>query len=133
MINWIKQSWRELTTEVFLKSTAREGIVDTFLRWVGAVLFLGTFFFLIYHFDEYAVRFDQWGHQKFGWKLSDVPSSGKVAWHRLTAGVLAGVGVIFVTLGYCISLYRRIKARIAVSKAKAEQLGSDYAPGDSKP
>jgi hypothetical protein len=34
---------------------------------------------------------------------------------------MTGAGILFSTLDFLTSLYRRIKARIAVAKAKAEQ------------
>lgn len=129
MTKWFNGFWRGFIDEVFMRSAYGEKVVaDTFFRWLVGMSFFVGFYFSIYHFDEYAVRFDQWGHEALGWKLSVVPSSGKVAWHRLAAGGLAGVGVIFVTLGYVTALYRRIKARIAKSKAEAEQSARPVVP-----
>ena len=122
MIYWIRCFGRGLIEEIFMKSTSKDGTeVDTFFKWVIAISFFSAAYFLIFYYDENAVRFDQWCHAVLGWKLADVPSPAKVAWHRLMAGVMAGGGAFITTLIYAASVYRRIKARIGVSEAKAEQ------------
>lgn len=112
MINRIKIIAIWIINEITLKSNSTEEDIDTFFRWTIYVILYYVFYITIYHFDEYAVKFDQWGHQVLGWKLSDVPSPAKVSLHRLKAGALAGVGIFIATVGYLTALYRRIKIQI---------------------
>jgi hypothetical protein len=122
MKEWIQGFWRGLADEIFLKSKyGKELGADTFLRWIVSVSVFAICYWLIYNYDAMSVKYDQWMHSTFGQELSDVPSNSKVSWHRLTGGVLCGVGAIAATFDFTVNLYRRIKARIAASKAKAAQ------------
>ena len=119
MIGWIKGFFKGFVEELCVKSKFGNQLgVDTLYRWVASTCFFALGYFLIFNFDTWMIEYDKWTHTTFGWQLSDVPSPSKIAWHRLTGGLMCGAGIFVVTLHYLISLYRRIKARIAASKAK---------------
>ena len=121
MIDWLKGFWRGLVDEIFMKSNyGKQMGTDTFFRWVVCVIVFVGFYFWVYNFDARGVETDKWFHEAFGWKLSDVPSPAKVSWHRIAAGGLAAVTISAATGEYLICLFRRIKARIAASKARKE-------------
>lgn len=122
MNNLLKGFWQGVVDELTLQSKYGSELgADTFLRWAGGICFFILGYFLVHNFDSSAVAYHQWTHATFGWAISDVPPPSKVAWHRLVGGVMCGAGVLVVTLHYIVSLYRRIKARIAASKAKESQ------------
>ena len=113
---WTKGVWVGLKEEMVMKSSyGKELGSDTLRRWLFSVLlFVG--FYLCVHYYPY-----------------QQPVASKIAWHRLVASGMTGAGILFSTLDFLTSMYRRIRARIAAAKAKSEQLGSDNAPSDSKP
>jgi len=97
-----------LMAEITLKSTYGRNLGnDTFQRLIFSVLVSCVFYWCAYNFDEYAIRFDQWGHEVFGWRISDVPSVGKVSWHRTLAAGLAGIVILAASLEYLVWLLRR--------------------------
>jgi hypothetical protein len=106
---------------------------DTLFRWLISIAIFAGFYFWVYDFDARGTETDKWFHEVFGWKLSDAPSQAKVDWHRIAAGALAGVGIFGATLDFAVSLYRRIKARIAASKARTEQAIEEDLPTNTKP
>ena len=121
MMNWTKGFCDGFIDELHMKSRyGTELGADTLIRWTFSILICLAFYFATFHFDALAIKYDQWCHEAFGWKLSDVPSQAKVEWHRLAAGALVGVGIFGATLDFSVSLYRRIEARIAASKARKE-------------
>lgn len=103
--------WAMFVDEIFLKSQYKGIGSDTLKKCCAAVAFSVGFYFLIYHYDGWAVEFDRWLHQAFGWELSSVPSAKKVEWHRLMAGGLALVGIVSAVGEYSVCLWRRIKAQ----------------------
>lgn len=105
-----------ISDEFTLKSSyGKELGNDTLQRWLFTVLVSCFFFYCVYQFDEYAVLFDHWGHEVFGWRLSDIPSAGKISWHRTLAAGLSGIAILAATVEYVIWLRRRWKARRVAS------------------
>jgi hypothetical protein len=125
MRSLIKGFWQGLIEEATMKSIYGSDLsADTFFKWVGAVCFFSLGYFLIFNLDAWLVDFSRWSHTTFGWDKSTPPSPAKIAWHRLTGGLLCGGGIFVATLHFVLGLYYRIKARIAVSKAKNESRNS---------
>ena len=134
MMKWVRGFWCGFVDEMSLKSKYnKEFGADTLLRWVISIGVFGIFYYLIYHYDSMAVSYDRWMHKTFEQTLSDVPSAAKVSWHRLAGGVLCGIGVAAATLDFSVSLYRRIRARIAASKTREEQSVEEDFPSITKP
>ena len=94
--------------------------VDTFFWWLVHVIFFIVGYILIYLIDEKPPAVEEWLNQNFGLDSYDPTPPAKIAWHRLTAGLLFGGGIFFCTMIYLRHLYFRIKARIAKSKAEAQ-------------
>ena len=101
MKNWIAGIWIGLKEEVLLKSSyGKELGSDTLLRWLCSIVLFVGFYLSVYYYP----------YQQ--------PIASKVSWHRLVAGGMASAGILFSSLDFSISLYRRIQARRAASKAK---------------
>jgi hypothetical protein len=110
--------WNFLVAEIRLKSSYGKDLGnDTFQRLLFSVLVSCFFFWCVYNFDEVAVSFDQWGHEIFGWQLSDVPSAGKVSWHRTFAAALSGIVILAALVEYLVWLRRRWRIYLAVHPA----------------
>ncbi|MDO8284781.1 MAG: hypothetical protein Q7T69_07240, partial [Rhodoferax sp.] len=107
----LKLIWAILVDELFQKSKHKGLGSDTLKRCCLTVVTFVGFYFLVYHYDEQAVRFDQWLNEVFGWELSSVPSARKIEWHRLMAGGLSSVTIVAAVGEYSVCLWRRIKAR----------------------
>lgn len=122
MMSWIKGFFKGLKEEIFMKSQYPKDSneVDTFFWWLVHVIFFILGYYFIYSVDEYSAESREWLHQNFGWDYPDPTPPAKVAWHRLTAGILCGGGIFFCTMIYLRHLYFRIKERIAKSKAEAQ-------------
>jgi hypothetical protein len=122
MMRWIKGFFKGLKEEIFMKTKyPNDGSeVDTFFRWLVSVIFFVIGYLLIYLIDEKPPAVEEWLNQNFGWDSYDPTPPAKIAWHRLTAGLLFGGGIFFCTMIYLRHLYFRIKARIAKSKAEAQ-------------
>lgn len=118
MKNLARGFLRGLVEEIFMRSAyGRKLGSDTLVRWIISIALCVSFYFLVYFYDEQAIKYDQWLHEVFGWKLSAVPAPGKIAWHRIAAGGMASIGALFATVDFGVNLYRRIKLRMAVSKS----------------
>lgn len=122
MMNWIKGFFKGLKEEIFMKTNypPDDIEVDTFFRWLVYVIFFILGYYFIYLIDEKSPVVDEWLHQNLGWDYPDPTPPAKVAWHRLTAGILFGSGIFLSTMIYLRHLYFRIKERIAKSKAEAQ-------------
>lgn len=96
MMRWIKAFLCGLTDELLLKSTyGREMGTDTFLRWLGTVAFCLGFYLCIHYFPY------------------EQPVPEKIQWHRMAAAGMAGTGILAASGEFGVSLYRRIRARLA--------------------
>jgi hypothetical protein len=121
MMSWIKGFFKGLKEEIFMKTQYPDkNVTDTFFWWLFSVFFLVLVYFFIYYIDEKQPAIEEWFHQNFGWGYSDPTPPAKIAWHRLTAGILCGASIFFCTMTYLHHLYFRIKERIAKSKAEAQ-------------
>jgi hypothetical protein len=94
MMQWLKFIWSVVVNEVRLKSKYSGLGNDTLTRCLLATAFSVGFYFFIYYFPY------------------EKPEPRKIEWHRLVAGLMAGVGIVSAVGEYSIHLYRRIKARL---------------------
>jgi hypothetical protein len=81
---------------------------DTFVCWVCSLTFCAAIYLIVYYDEDFGIWISTFTPHVH------VPTPpAKVAWHRLTFGTACAIGALAASLEFLMTLYARIKARLA--------------------